>query len=257
MTPEIPDTANGFILVLKRYANLDFALFLETSPLFRTLVKVINSTKGFSRVVRNAMTLKTKAPIIWIILPQIRKFSMEDTATLTELSTMHTTLSSKQCLIMHVKVPIKLLGTKQRKRTRYFYPGTDPIPNKQRGENPQGNWHPFFKSNLMSPINVAGKPLFSAVLKYGGKTADEVYPLIDSKCAPNALFGKCYLGDNCLRVHGLLNDSQASKLLQTLNKFIKRPAAMKTICDLKLKEKFTNVIFDSFLYFVHLSWSYL
>ena len=50
-------------------------------------------------------------------------------------------------------------------------------------------------------------PSFSAVLKYCGKTVDEVYPLIDRKCAPNDIFGKCYLGKKLPCDHRLLNDS--------------------------------------------------
>ena len=46
-TPEIPDTAYGFMLLLKRYANLNVALLLETIPLFRDLVKVIDFIKDF------------------------------------------------------------------------------------------------------------------------------------------------------------------------------------------------------------------
>ena len=47
MTPEIPDTADGFVVLLKRYANLNFSLFSKTSTLFRALVKIIDSIKDF------------------------------------------------------------------------------------------------------------------------------------------------------------------------------------------------------------------
>ena len=69
--------------------------------------------------------------------------------------------------------------------------------------------------------------MFSAVLKYGGKTADELYPLIDRKCAPNSLFEKCYFVEKFPRGRSLINDSQAYKVLDTLRKFTERPAAMK------------------------------
>ena len=44
-------------------------------------------------------------------------------------------------------------------------------------------WHPLLNTTLLSPIEVEGRSSLSAVLKYCGKTADEVYPLIDTKCA--------------------------------------------------------------------------
>ena len=69
----------------------------------------------------------------------------------------------------------------------------DPIPKKQKEGNPQGTfktntWHTLLKSNITSPIEVAGKTSISSVLKYCGKKADEFYPLIDMKCVPNVLF---------------------------------------------------------------------
>ena len=232
MIPEILYKVDRFMLLLKRYAKLNFALFLETSPFFRSLVKVIDSIKYFSRVARGAMTLNTKALIIWIILTQIRKFSMGDTTILSESSTMHTKLSSKKCLIINSEEPINILGIIQRKRTRDFDPMTDPIKNKQKGGNPQGKsnpitWYPLLKSKVTSPIEVEVKPLFSAVLKYCGKAEYEVYPLVYRMCAPNALAGRFYLGDKFTHNHRLLNDSQVSKVLDTLKKFTEHPAEMK------------------------------
>ena len=88
---------------------------------------------------------------------------MGDTTILAELSTIHTNLYSKQCLIIHAEVPIKLLGTTQSKLTRDFDPGTDPIPKTQKGVKPQwksnpNTWNPILKSNLTSLIEVSGKP---------------------------------------------------------------------------------------------------
>ena len=146
------------------------------------------------------MTLKTKASIICIILIQSSKSSMGYTTFLSELSTMHTNLSSKKFLIIHAEVPIKIPVTTQNKRTREFDPVTGPIPKKQKGGNPQGKsnphtWNPLLKSKLTSPIELTGKPSFSEVLKYCGKRMDKFYLIIDRKCVPNALFGECYLGD--------------------------------------------------------------
>ena len=170
MTPEVLDTSDEFVFILKWYANLNFALFSDTLALFRSLVKVIHSIKAFSWVDRNSMTLKTKASIIWIILLQSRKFYVADTTILAELFTMHTNLSSKKCLIIHAEVTNKIFVITQRKRTRDFDPVTDPIPNKYKGWSPQGKfnpntWHTLLKSKLTSPIEVSGKPSLKAVLK--------------------------------------------------------------------------------------------
>ena len=70
------------------------------------------------------------------------KFPMGNTSSLAELSTMHTNLSSKQCLIIHAEVPINLLGTTERKRTIDFDSGTGPITKTQKGGNLQGTSNP-------------------------------------------------------------------------------------------------------------------
>ena len=75
INPYIPDIADGFMILLKRYANLNFDLFYVTSPLFLVIMKIIDSIKAFYRVSCNAMNTKTKALIIWIILLQRRKIS--------------------------------------------------------------------------------------------------------------------------------------------------------------------------------------
>ena len=108
MPPEIPVTANRFILLLKRYAKLNFSQFSESSPILWALVQVIDAIKAFSRVAHDATTIKTKASIIWIILLQSRKFSMGDTEILAEFSTKYTNFSSKPCLIILVEVPAEL-----------------------------------------------------------------------------------------------------------------------------------------------------
>ena len=95
---------------------------------------------------------------------------MGDTTILAEFSTIHANLSSKQCLVIHAEAPINFLGTAQRKLTRYFDPVTDTIPKKQKVGNPQGTsnpntWHTLLESKITSPIEMTGKPSFSAVLK--------------------------------------------------------------------------------------------
>ena len=217
----------------------------------------MDSIKAFSRVACDDMAIKTKASIIWIILLQSRKISMENTAILAELSTIHTKFSSKECLIIIWEVPVKILGNTQTKLTRDLDSGTEKIPKKPKGWNPQGSsnpntWHPLLKSTLLSPIGAVWRPSFSVVLKYCGKTVGEVYPIIDRKCVPNDLFEKCYLSDKCPRNHRILTDSQASKVLETQKNPLSNLQKCNKFSDLKLKKHITNGIFYSlFIWYIY------
>ena len=73
-----------------------------------------------------------------MILLQSRKFSMGDTTILAELSTMHTNLSSKQCLIIHTEDPIELMVNTQRKLTKDLDSGTEQIPKNKKEDIHRG-----------------------------------------------------------------------------------------------------------------------
>ena len=63
------------MLMLKRYANLIFALFTSQSPLFKELHLVIKALKAFSYNARKNLPHTIRATILWIILIQSRQFA--------------------------------------------------------------------------------------------------------------------------------------------------------------------------------------
>ena len=72
----IPAKADEFTVMLKRYANLLYAVFKETCPLFKVLLEVIRALREFSREARKRMTMSTKGSILWIVLLQSRQFAL-------------------------------------------------------------------------------------------------------------------------------------------------------------------------------------
>ena len=56
----VPTEADDFMVMLKRYANLLFAVFTDTCPLFKALLEVIRALREFSREARKRMTLNTQ-----------------------------------------------------------------------------------------------------------------------------------------------------------------------------------------------------
>ena len=119
ITPKIPQEGDQFMLLLKRYANLLFALFSELSPMFRAVVTIITALKSFSRQARETMSKRTKASILWIILLQKRQFAIGDTTILAQFSTMQANLAAKNELIVHVEVPSELIEPAHKKKRKH------------------------------------------------------------------------------------------------------------------------------------------
>ena len=228
-TPKIPASAEDFMLLLKRFANLLVALFSEDCPFFKCIEKIIKALKEFSRLARNTMTQMTKASILWIILLQSRNFALGDDTILSEFSAMHANLSSKQGNIFHAEVPQALLsqvppttlGSNKRKSTTPETEPDKPIAKKPRQN--LNNWHPTLKEKLTIPMTKAGFPTFTTIMQYVDKDPNEIISDRSSWCTPNAFFGRCFLGEKCKRQHKIVTDVQADKIVKMMDKFITNP----------------------------------
>ena len=231
LTPKIPPTADKFMLLLKRFANLLFALFSEDCPFFLCVVKIINALKEFSRVARDSMTAMTKASILWIILLQSRNFALGDDTILAEFTAMHSNLASKQGNIFHSEVPHALImPTNDTAKTKRKQPPPDQDGEKQEAKKPRknlNNWHPLLKSKLAGPISKAGNPTYTSIMQYVDKDPNDVISDRSSWCTPNAFFGKCFLGEKCRRQHKIVTDTQADKILVMMEKLIEKPEDLK------------------------------
>ena len=223
---QVPSSADDFILLLKRYGNLLFALFSEDCPLYRCIDKILAALKEFSRNARDALTLKVKASILWIVLLQSRQFAVGEMDILREFSSMHEDLCAKKAEnISHSEVPWDLYITPTNKRK----PSLDMDTNNPSKSTPNPNtWYPKLRSALQKPLEVAGYtyPSFSAVMKYCQKSLDSVYTKEDEICTPNAFFGRCYLGNKCKRSHSLPSDVKVEQILKMTEKFITSPQGL-------------------------------
>ena len=88
--------ADDFMLMLKRFANLLYAVFSDKCPFFKGIVEIICTLKDYSREARKRMTLAKKGSILWIILLQERQFALGEVNMLCEFTTMHEDLRAKR-----------------------------------------------------------------------------------------------------------------------------------------------------------------
>jgi len=72
---KVPESAEDFIVMVKRFAKLLFALFGGACPLFLHIVNIVENILQLSKSARDMMMQSTKAAILWIILIQSREFS--------------------------------------------------------------------------------------------------------------------------------------------------------------------------------------
>jgi hypothetical protein len=144
---------------------------------------------------------------------------------------MQANLAAKNGLIAHAEVPSELLMTAEssKKRSRDDNTGhTAPSRESKRahGAANRNTWHPKLKDMLQDPLKKAGNPSFSKILAYIGKDAEEVYPLIGRKCAPNIFLGKCFGGENCTRDHSLPTDKEVANVLDLTKKLVSNPEGL-------------------------------
>jgi hypothetical protein len=236
--PIVPESSEKFMLMLKTFANLLFALFSRDSPMFMYMEAIIRALCEYSPRARDAMTVTTKGSILWVILKQSRLFSIGEMSVLAEFQEVQRVLTSKSTSYNHAETPQELLqsgdpddtNAKKQKRGDADKGRNDNGGNAKKKGNqdtkPYRNpncWHAHLKKALESALQVSNHPSFTAIFKYCGTTADSICPKWDQRCAPNMFFGKCPYGDKCRKAHVMPPAQDIPRMLQLVDKFIKDP----------------------------------
>ena len=94
--------ANKFMIMLKRYANLFYSVFIDSCPLFKVLLEVIRALREYSRKARKLMTMSTKGSILCIVLLRYRQFTLGEVNLLYKFTTMHEYIRAKRASILHI-----------------------------------------------------------------------------------------------------------------------------------------------------------
>lgn len=230
--PKVPASAEDFMLLLKRFANLLYALFSDDCTYYKCVNKVISALQDYSKPARDSLSMRTKASILWILLLQGRQFSIGNMAVLAEFQTLHTCLTSKQGSITHAEVPSDLFKDAPAKRPNTAG-DTNPNDNKKakiehpppKVKNPN-TWHPILKAKLGTPMYKAKFPTFSKILTYCGTDVESIFKRDGKTCAPNAVTGRCYKRENCPRDHTMITEDEANRILPLVQKFIDNPTGI-------------------------------
>lgn len=205
---KVPDSSDEFMLTLKRFANLLFAIFSEDCPYFKCVQKIIITLKKLSRSARIALSKTTKASILWIILLQGCQFAIGQLGVLAEFQAMHTSLTAQQGTIVHAEVPNKLLeditvNKKQPADSSNTSKEGDQTLAKCHTEPMKNNsnfWNSKLKEMLTLPMEIARNPNVPGchkILTFCGAQPGAVFGPGSRVCSPNAFFSRCCLGNKC------------------------------------------------------------
>ena len=227
---EVPESSDDFMLLLRRYANLLYALFSEDCPFFKCLQQLIRALRDYSREARRKMSTHTKASILWIILLQARQFGMGEVNILHEFKSLHQDLLSKRSEITHSEVPLELVNKKSKRDLKDNDKDADDMDQvkKKKPRPPNANnWNPKLRTVLEAPLRQAKFPSFTKILSYCKCDMYSVFERGSKICAPNAVLGRCFHGDKCTKTHTMATEAQVPKILALLKPFIESPGQLK------------------------------
>jgi hypothetical protein len=234
----VPDSAENFMLTLRTFANLLFALFSHECPYLKCVIEVISAIKQFSRKAREAMSITTKASILWVILLQGRQFATGEMNVLAEFIQLQTNLNAKQANITHAEVPAELLlqpTPLSKKRRQDEGPSSPALPSgpaggddkKPKVNNNPNTWHPRLKAKLGPALRITGYPKFMQVLNFCKIDPKEFYDKFGDRCTPNTIFGTCFSRGACQRKHTLPSNSEVDNILYLTKMFHEHPEDFK------------------------------
>ena len=230
---DIPENGTDLLQLAKCYANMIYAIFGADSPLFLAIRTVVNALKRYTDMARKNFSRRTIASIMWIMLLQCRTFGTGDTNILEEFQIMQQNLAAKNELqIYHSECPQELWlftesPSKPIKRTDDT---NEPSPKKKvKASSNPNNWNEKLKEQLTIPLQKAKNPSYSAILRYCGENPMRMRILNNSSgvCASNAFLGRCYAGDQCDKIHRKATETETTKILTALKKFIDSPDEFK------------------------------
>jgi len=102
LAASVPKDADRFMLMLKRFRNLLFALFTSQCPLFIQIYDIIKAFREYSASARANISTESRASILRIILlDQARRFTQGkmtgNTGSLGEFNNMVYQIQAKNC----------------------------------------------------------------------------------------------------------------------------------------------------------------
>ena len=237
---EGPKSFQTLRTILKRFANLLYALFGINCPLFREILVILQALDAYGEAAIKATSVQTLVSITWIVHLQARRFSaglMDDSeeALLSEFSSMLNSVKAKQPIV-YADVPLDMYSTPSNEPTgdptnkrgwQQTWGAGNPV-KKLRLRNLQ-KYHPTIKEKMEVFKSRTKLPRIKALCEASNIKAKELFPKelfpSDNFCQKSALFGTCFA--DCTREHKAVTDEQANHIVTKLKPALDNPDSVK------------------------------
>ena len=235
-----PTTFDGLVKRIKRFGNLLFAVFDETSALFMQIEDMIEALDSYGEYARTTMSHQTIASILWITHLQSRHYAAGamkgKKAIKAEFTNMMNAIITK-APVLHMDTPPTLYNTTQTNNTRKREEPSTPTqdsPTKKNKPNDNADRYKLVERNVMNikvktamtPIlNLPRIPNMGKLCRAARANVGDLFPSHKDICIRSQILGKCFT--SCTHKHVKLSDREVETALKILEPIIANPSLVK------------------------------
>ena len=237
-----PNSFDGLVKRIKRFGNLLYAIFGDTSSLFMQMEDMIVALDSYGEYARSTMTTQTIASILWITHLQARHYSAGamkgDKAIKAEFTTMMNAIITKSPVV-HMDTPPSLFQSPKPAPKRPHPPqseDTETYLSKKKKGNENADRFQLVDRNVMNnkmkvamaPImNLPRVPNMGRICRAARTNAGALFPKHKDICIRSQVLGKCFV--SCAHKHVKLDDSDIETALKLLDSAITNPSIFNKV----------------------------
>lgn len=224
---KLPEMTDSFLEQVKIFANVLYALFSTTCPLFIQLKEIVKSLMEYKPSARLLISKKQRASMAWIMTLQTKHFFRGETDLLASFSVMKHNLRAKNPLIYHAETPSALYEektdtTSTKAGTKRKIETTMEEQKDDQRKKPKAQIHELLAKNFKNGIWKYNPRLrIKEICNFCNVSVSSLNT--DPKACLLAMFGRCNYGNRCIKTHRTATDEEAQHISTLLEKAIKNP----------------------------------
>ncbi len=200
-----PTSFEGLVKQLKRFCNLCFACFGDSSPMVTAMVDLIDNLEDYNDLEQSTMSRRTIAAILWIVLLQARHFAAGlmtgDTPNTMVFEHMLMAITGRMPIV-HTGVPPSLYVDRDNanKHTLDNIPDHSnskrlksdaPPPPTSKLQDRSAVVHESMKKAMAPFVAMSPRPSIRHICQAAGTTTAELFPATPNLCLKAQLWGRC------------------------------------------------------------------
>ena len=237
-----PNSFDGLVKRIKRFGNLLYAIFGDTSSLFMQMEDMIVALDSYGEYARSTMTTQTIASILWITHLQARHYSAGamkgDKAIKAEFTTMMNAIITKSPVV-HMDTPPSLFQTPKPAPKRPHPPQSDDtetyLSKKKKGNDNADRFQLVDRNVMNNKMKVAMAPIMNLprvpnmgrICRAARTNAGALFPKHKDICIRSQVLGKCFV--SCAHKHVKLDDNDIETALKLLDSAITNPSLFNKV----------------------------